>query len=570
MKKIGILLILSLFLTLCLPMAAAVEADEGAYIVKLKDSGADSVRLMEAAGLEEVYSDAGLYRAESLEDVRSLGGAVEYYEPDAMAKLFALTNDEYSAEQWSLEYTGADVAWDKGYTGEGIRVAIIDSGVNSMHEDFEGTDFEKGANMMDGSHDVTDEQGHGTFVSGLLAAVKDNLIGIAGLCDEIVIIPIKCFGKSVETNTSYVVASIYEAIDVYNCDIINLSLGVDRDLNSMRQAVDYAESKGVIVISAVGNGGDSILNYPAAYSNVIGVGAVDQNGHVASFSQKNSSVFVTAPGVNLLSTWFKGENSYKKDGSGTSYAAPLVAAAAVYMKQHNRSADVDDFKNILMESVTDAGAAGYDTSYGYGIISLGDFVTAAEYYSYSSVTETFPDVAGHWAESNIEFCVNKGYFKGVSENRFAPEVSMNRAMFVTVLSRVSGESLSGYPNPFTDVPADAYYAHACAWGAATKIVNGIGDGTFQPEANVTREQIAVFLYRYALTYNLTGAVSGTSALNSFTDRGSVSGYAREAMAWAVENGFINGRTATTLVPGDSARRAEIAAIIERFAVKYDI
>lgn len=570
MKKIGILLVLSLLFALCGSFAGAVEIDEGAYIVKLNNSGGENTaRMMSDSGLQEIYSGAGLYRAESLEDIKALGDSVEYYEPDCKARLFSLTDDEFSAEQWSLEYTSADAAWDKGYTGDGIRVAVIDSGVNSMHEDFEGTDFEKGANMIDGSHDVTDENGHGTFVSGILAAIRNNGIGVAGLCDDAVIIPIKCFGQGNETNTSYVVAGIYEAVDVYNCDIINLSLGVNRDLNSMRRAVNYAESKGVIVISAVGNDGAATLNYPAAYSNVIGVGAVDENGRVASFSQKNDSVFVSAPGVDLWSTWYTGEDVYFK-GNGTSYAAPIVAAAAVYMKQLNRSADVEDLKSLLMESVNDAGLAGYDTSYGYGIVDFGNFIAAAEAYSFGSVGEIFPDVKGNWAESSIEFCVNKGYFKGVSENSFAPEVSMNRAMFVTVLSRMSGESISGYMNPFTDVAEDAYYAQACAWGSAANIVSGMGGGLFDPDGNVTREQMAAFLYRYASAYGFAGAAPSADALKPFTDAVSVSAYAKQAMAWAVENGMITGRTATTLVPGASAKRAEIAAIVERFAVKYDI
>lgn len=570
MKKIGFLLILSLFLTLLTPIAAAAETDEGAYIVKLKDNGGAAARMMASANLEEISSGAGLFRADGLKNVKALGSAVEYYEPDVMAKLFSLTNDEYSAEQWSLEYTSANVPWDKGYSGNGIRVAVIDSGVNSMHEDFEGANFQKGSNMLDGSHDVTDEHGHGTFVSGLLAAVKDNQIGIAGLCDEVEIIPIKCFGSGDETPFSYIISGIYEAVDVYNCDIINISSGANKNLTSLRQAVDYAVSKGVIIISAVGNDGTTELNYPAAYPNVVGVGAVDMNGKVASFSQKNSSVFVTAPGMRLCGIWHSGDSSYNKNGNGTSFSAPIVAAAAVFLKQYNRTADIKDFQNILISSVKDAGVVGYDTSYGYGILNFGSFATTMEEYSFSSISETFPDVAGHWAESSIEFCVNQGYFKGVTPTSFAPETIMTRGMFVTVLSRVSGEPISGYLNTFTDVPNGSYYAQPCAWGAATKIVDGTGGGTFTPEGKVTREQIAVFLYRYALIYGLCGEVSGTTALNRFTDGGAVSGYARQAVAWAVENGFITGRTNTTIVPGDGAKRAEITAILQRFSSTYDI
>lgn len=572
MKKLWILLAITLLVTLLAPAAGAITdtPEDGAYIVKLKETEADTVRLFSNIDAYEISEDAGLYRVDSYEDVKKLGAAVEYYEPDAVATLFALTNDKYSSYQWNLESISIDAAWDKGYNGEGVRVAVIDSGVNSMHEDFDGTIFEKGTNMVDGSRDVTDENGHGTFVCGTLAAIANNGIGIAGLCDDVVIIPIKCFGDGPDTNTSYIISAIYEAVDVYDCDIINLSLGTKTNLTSMRKAIDYADSKGVIIISAVGNDGTSEIYYPSAYSNVIGVGAVDSEGKVASFSQKNSSVFVTAPGSALVGLGYEDTDSYvpKARGNGTSYASPHIVAAAVFLKEFNSSANVEDFKQILMESVTDAGAAGYDTSYGYGILDIGSFVTAMEEYEFSSIGEIFPDVDGHWAEESIALCVSSGYFNGVSSSSFEPEALMNRAMFVTVLSRMSGESISGYPNSFLDVPDGQYFTQACGWGAAAGVVQGVSSEEFGPYGQVTREQMAVFLYRFAKAYDLTGDVSDTTALNAFDDAASVSEYAREAMTWATNHGLITGRTSTTLVPGGDAKRCEVAAIISRFVSEF--
>jgi len=571
MRKTAVILSLALALGMLLPgVPARAENDtyiqkntssETGYIVKLKEPGEDEASLMALSELDEIYSGAKLYHADSLENIELLGGAVEYYEPDCEAELFALTNDPYSNTQWSLEFLGMDKAWNRGYYGRGVRVAVIDSGVFSMHEDFSGTDFDSGVNVINGSHDVSDTNGHGTAVCGILAATSNNGLGVAGLCDKVTVVPIKCFDESKKTKASYVVSALYEAVDVYDCDVINMSLGISNDLQSVREAVDYASSGGAIVVASVGNDGNSLIRYPAAYDNVIGVGAVNSGGEVSDFSNKNSSVFVTAPGENISVLSIRDSRSYASSG-GTSDSAPMVSAAAAALKQLCPSADVEDFKNLLKASCTDAGDPGYDNSYGYGILNLDAFTRELAGY-------VFTDVDNHWAEDSVGLCVGRGYFNGMSERSFAPDQLMNRAMFITLISRLSGEDISGGTVRFSDVPPDSYYAQACAWGADRDIVQGY-DGKFMPENNVTREQMATFLYRFAKYSYLTYGVSSTAVLDSYTDSRSISPYAREAMAWAVEEGLITGRTPVQLSPLENAARAEVAALIERFAVKYNL
>lgn len=571
MRKIAFILSLVLALGIFLPGTPAgakndtyisndAVSDTG-YIVKLREPAGDEAGLMALTELDEVYGGADLYRADSLEDIALLGDAVEYYEPDCIAELHALTNDPYSSTQWSLEFLGVDTAWNLGYYGGGVRVAVIDSGVFSMHEDFSGTDFDSGVNVINGSHDVSDTYGHGTAVCGILAATANNGLGVAGLCDRVTIVPIKCFGDSGQTKASYVVAALYEAVDVYRCDVINLSLGISSDLQSVREALDHASSSGAIVVASVGNDGNSLIRYPAAYDSVVGVGSVNIGGEVSSFSNRNSSVFVTAPGENISVLSIRDSRSYGSSG-GTSDAAPMAAAAAIMLKQIFPSANVEDFKNLLKATSTDAGAAGYDSSYGYGILNLDAFTRELAGY-------VFTDVDGHWAEDSVGLCVGRGYFKGMSERVFAPDRLMDRAMFITLLSRVSGEDISGGGAQFSDVSPDSYYAGACAWGTDRGIIQGY-DGKFMPENNVTREQAATFLYRFAKYSCLTYGVSSTAILDSYTDSRSISAYAREAMAWAVQEGLMTGRTSEQLAPQDNASRAEVAALIERFAVKYNL
>lgn len=573
MKKLCIILSAVFLLTAFAPSAAAenvtyTSESPNGYIVKLEQSAQDAVILMESTDIQEVYEGAGLYYADSLSDIAELGDSVEYYEPNYTVTLSDLPNDTYVTNQWSITNLGISTAWDAGLNGQGVVVAVIDSGVNSQHEDFSGTNFVEGYNAIDGSHDVTDQMGHGTFVCGLLAAARNNGVGIAGFTTDVTIVPIKCFGKAQETSASYIISAIYEAVDVYDCDVINMSLGMDVDMESMREAVEYAASKGVIIVSAAGNNGNSTLNFPAAYSCVIGVGAVDQNGSVANFSQKNQSVFVVAPGVKIWSLDYKANSAYT-NGSGTSFSTPFVSVAAIVLKQFAPNATVEDFENILKASSIDGGTVGYDTSYGNGRLNITNFVASMKTYAFGDSAGSFTDVEGHWAQDSIEYCAENKLFTGVTDNSFEPETIMNRAMFVTVLSRMSGETISGYTNSFSDVKSSEWYAQPCSWGAATGIVSGTGGGTFSPLAAVTREQMAALLYRYALYYGLSDGSFDGAPLSAYTDAGSVSSWAKSAMAWAVSNGLITGRSGNSLAPGNSAKRCEVATIINRFAVKFN-
>ena len=574
MKKLCVILAAVLLLSAFQPCQAIesstyIPENTDGYIVKLKEPAADSAVLMESTDLRELGSEAGLYYANSLSDISALGDSVEYYEPDYTVTLSDLPNDTYASDQWSISNLGVTTAWDAGYNGKGVKIAVVDSGVNSSHEDFATTSFAKGYNVMTGSSDVTDENGHGTFVSGVLAAARNNGLGVAGFCTDVTIVPIKCFGKSAETSAAYIIEAIYAAVNTYDCDVINLSLGTDADMASMKTAVEYATGKGVLVVAAVGNKGTSELSYPAAYDCVIGVGSIDQNGLVPSFSEKNKSVFVVAPGVSIVSLDNENNSGYDR-GSGTSYSTPFVSVAAAILKQYAPSATVANFKTILRNSSIDGGVSGYDTSYGYGKLNISNFVATMQNSSIGEIGTIFPDVDGHWAEKYIEFCVNNRLFTGVTTSSFEPETIMNRAMFVTVLSRMSGETISGYQNKFFDVPSSEWYAQACSWGAATGLVSGTGNGMFDPLGAVTREQMAVFLYRYAVYYGLTDGSSNASSLSVFSDAGNISEWARYEMAWAVGNGLLTGRTASTICPKESAARCEVATLISRFADKFGL
>ena len=175
----------------------------------------------------------------------------------------------------------------------------------------------------------------------------------------------------------------------------------------------------------------------------------------------------------------------------------------------------------------------------------------------------FTDVGpGDWFLENVRYVYEKGLMNGTGETTFSPQQTTNRAMIVTILHRLEGTPAPGAQAPFTDVPADQYYAEAVAWAAANSIVNGTSETTYAPLNNITREQMAAILYRYAQYKNYD--VSGSADLSAFTDAASISDYAVSALQWAVDAGLINGKGNGILDPKGSATRAEVSAILSRF------
>lgn len=179
----------------------------------------------------------------------------------------------------------------------------------------------------------------------------------------------------------------------------------------------------------------------------------------------------------------------------------------------------------------------------------------------------FRDVTeSDWFYDDVRFANQNGLFNGVEKDLFAPEKSMTRGMLVTVLWRLDGETAPKTATTFTDVDANAYYADAVAWAAESGVVNGIGGNKFDPEGNVTREQIAAILFRYAAFKGVDTAARAD--LTAFPDAEKTSAYAHDALSWAVAAALVNGTKEGSTIyldPQGSATRAQVAAILSRYA-----
>lgn len=346
-----------------------VYAKDDMYIVKFNDN-IETFSMTENA-IPAYRNFCGVSREELYELIDM--GVVEYYEENCEVKLFEDYDSTYDEQsQWNLPAISIEKAWDIGCYGNDVRVAVIDSGIYE-HPDLKNKVL-SGYNYIDNSTDTTDNIGHGTYVSGIIAAECDDEY-ITGIAHQAKIVPLKCFDVAVKTDALMIANAIYDAIDVYDCDVINMSFGMDESLTNktLQLSVAYAIQNGCIVVASVGNDGKAKEYYPAKYDNVIGVGSINKRKELSQFSQRNSTVDVVAPGEIINSVSIDGFN---KD-SGTSFAAPHISAVAAVAKCIDREITTQDFMRLIEITSTEPEAdktAGYDFYYGYGILNAGKIV----------------------------------------------------------------------------------------------------------------------------------------------------------------------------------------------------
>lgn len=231
---------------------------------------------------------------------------------------------------------------------------------------------------------------------------------------------------------------------------------------------------------------------------------------------------------------------------------------------------VSSGKAFVRWDVTGAGAVLGGDGYYYITMPASDVTAVAVWRSVCPLgdkcpTKDFTDnPVTYWAHNDIDSVIALRLFKGTSGTTFGPDIVMSRCMLITVLYRLEGSpDVTGYENRFTDVDADGYYYNALLWGSHNNISNGYSDGRFAPDDPLTREQLVTFLHRYA---NYKGYNTDVyTDIGGYSDAAKVSPFARESMCWAIGAGIVNGTGNNTLSPQDSALRAQVAAMFNRFA-----
>ena len=292
-------------------------------------------------------------------------------QPNYKYTLDLIVNDPYSnidsLFQWHLNNISAFESWDISMGDKDTIVAVLDTGADLSHPDL-AHQIIASIDLVDDDGNAQDDNGHGTHVCGIIAAEANNGIGGSGVAPSSKLFVIDVFdtdGEDWWANSSEIIEGINLAAN-NEADIINMSLGSYYYDEAYQAAVEYANSRGVIVVAAAGNSSTSLPHYPSDYPTVISVVATDEDNIIASFSNYGDTKDVCAPGVGIYSTELNGDYVYM---SGTSMAAPIVSGVIALMLSHRPELSVNEVKNILYNTATDLGNSGRDNYYGHGLVN---------------------------------------------------------------------------------------------------------------------------------------------------------------------------------------------------------
>ncbi len=367
------------------------SAEEAARV--LREEGLTSRRQVGRTGARVVQTEVGRER----EAISRLAQRpqVEYAEPDYIVrKLDVVPADPlYAAQQWDLPKINMPDAWNVTRGNSSVRVAVVDSGLMMNHQDLTGqwsyapghspsehvflsTPLSEGCGAP---AEPSDDDGHGTHVAGTIAAAStltgSPAVGVAGIAPGARVLPL----KALDCQGSGYLSDLAAAVDFAaqnGVAVINMSLGGDtRSCPAyMQSAVNNAVAGGILVVAAAGNDGSTAINYPAGCAGVMGIAATNSSDGHPSFSNRNTTVRISAPGVGIVSTWNDGGYASL---SGTSMSTPHVAACAALMKSVNPGLSGIVIQTILENTAVDLGTPGYDTSFGTGRLNCGAAVQAA-------------------------------------------------------------------------------------------------------------------------------------------------------------------------------------------------
>ena len=290
--------------------------------------------------------------------------------PTLLARLPRPTSSTVQPYPWNVLQVRAPSAWVAS-RGDGVRVAILDTGVQLSHPDLAGR-ITASKNIIRPRRSADDDNGHGTHVAGIIAAT-DNSVGVVGVAPSANLLVAKVLDYRGRGYISDIIAGLDWAV-ASGAKVVNLSLGLTADVPSLHAAIDTAIQAGVTVVAAAGNDGGAV-SFPAAYPEVIAVGATDQSDSIAPWSSRGMSLDVVAPGENITSTY---RRSRYAQMSGTSMAAPHVTAAAALLEALPSTCDTDgngkcaasEIEARLRETAQDLLTPGYDANSGAGRLDV--------------------------------------------------------------------------------------------------------------------------------------------------------------------------------------------------------
>lgn len=355
-------------------------------------------------------------QAEAMAAALSYDPEVEFAEVDRLVPAEAITaNDPDFTKAWHLQTLGAPTAWGIA-KGDGVVVAVLDSGVDGTHPDLKPK-LVPGWNVRDNNSNTSDVYGHGTQVAGVVGAASNNSLGVTSIAWNTKIMPIRVSETNGSTYLSVLANGIVYAAD-HGAKIANCSFASVSGSPTVQNAANYMRSKGGIVVVAAGNSGG--YEGTANSASLISVSATDSHDALTSWSSYGPYVDVSAPGAGIWSTTRGGGYAAV---SGTSFSTPVVAAVLALMKSANPALTNVQLESLLKSTAVDRGTPGYDIYYGYGRVNAAAAVSAARNYG-GTATASTPDTtapsvsiaspAGGTLSGTVTVSANAGDSSGIA------------------------------------------------------------------------------------------------------------------------------------------------------------
>jgi subtilisin family serine protease len=331
--------------------------------------GAREIRSIPRLGVRVVQLPPGR-DANQVAKAYSRSSWVEFAEADEIVAADLVPNDPLYTGQWGLPAVSAPQAWDVTSGSSGVVIAVLDTGMDMSHPDLTRRAI-PGYDFVNRDADASDDHGHGTLVAGIAGADTNNAAGVAGVDWAAKIMPVKVLDASGSGYMSTVAEGIVWAAD-RGAAVINMSLSGATGTSTLKSACDYAYAKGVVLVAAAGNEGTDAPRYPAAYDSVISVGSLSGETR-SSYSSYGSTLELMAPGGLIYTTQRGG--AYVR-ASGTSMAAPFVSGLTALMRAADPAVTPTRIRQVLADTATDLGSAGWDAEYGWGRIDMAKALAA--------------------------------------------------------------------------------------------------------------------------------------------------------------------------------------------------
>lgn len=473
---------------------------------------------------------------------------------------------------WGLKQTQVAPLLSTNLTGKGVKVAVLDTGIDTNHPDLHVTG---GTSVLGYTSSYNDDNGHGTHVAGIIGALNNNS-GVVGVAPGVQLYAVKVLDQTGAGKQSDVISGIEWAIENH-MNVINLSLSGGEGSLALQKEMKRAYDKGILIVGAAGNLGDYSNNsdsvgYPARYNSVIAVTAVNDIDQHPNFASAGPTVELSAPGVNVESTYNDGKYATE---TGTSMAAPFVTGVIALYKQMNPNATPDQIRSILRVRAEDLGVKGRDPLFGYGLVQapntknvdITDPTAPTNIKAVVNYTNKIWTVQLKWdpAKDNVKIAGYNVYRNGKKiatvQNTNFDEIAHCSVCHYQIKSIDEAGNQSSYSKEdsvqvtdFTDVQPDKWYAAYVHTLFARKIVNGFPDGQFRPNHFLSRADALTMLGRQK-------GVSGTLPQTQFPDV--KPGYAAGFIQWSYNKGIVNGETDGKFHPNEDITRSQVAFLISR-------